>query len=363
MQTIPSQLTIDSSIDHDAHLFCEDFLKGAKPRYILGRNEWARSIADIIDVDGFIDDFTDEKEFLEKPILKTQNIPQNAMVVSSVVGICPLKVRRKLLEQGVRQIDYFAFRKYSGKSLKPVMFWDDFLSDFQNNRNKYEWIYGLLRDEQSKLEFWKITNFRLSSNLTFMDGFTDAQYRQYFEDFLVLETQDEVFIDVGGFDGATSLEFIKRCPNYAGVHIFEPEPSNMAVIQNQLGSLSKVHLHPYGLSNQPQILRFSISGSSSRISEQGEMEITVKRLDDVISEPFTFLKMDIEGSELDAIEGARSSIINYHPRLAISAYHRHDDFWKIPEKILSYREDYHIFFRHYTEGVTETVMFFIPKKM
>ncbi len=39
-----------------------------------------------------------------------------------------------------------------------------------------------------------------------------------------------------------------------------------------------------------------------------------------------------------------------------------DDFWRIPEQVLSYRDDYNIFLRHYTEGVSETVMFFIPKQ-
>ncbi len=71
--------------------------------------------------------------------------------------------------------------------------------------------------------------------------------------------------------------------------------------------------------------------------------------------------MDIEGEEIAALEGARSAIVEHHPRLAISAYHRYDDLWKIPERILSYRSDYDVCLRHYTEGITETVMFFLPR--
>ncbi len=356
------QLSIDSyPNDKNALAFCDDFFQGSSPRYILGRNQWARSIADVVDVDGFIDDFTTEREFVGKPILKIEDLPPDAMVVSTVVGVIPITAQKKLIEQKVSHIDYFAFRKYSGKKLSPVWFWDDFLVDFQAHADKYQWIYSLLADEQSKQEFTKIINFRLSSHLSYMDGFVDAQYRQYFEDFLALQPWGETFLDVGGFDGYTSLEFIKRCPDHAGVHIFEPEPKNMEVIQHKMGELPRVHFHNYGLSNCSQTLRFFVNGSASRITADGETEIPVKALDEVVSQPFSFLKMDIEGGEMFALAGAKQAIINHHPRLAISAYHRHDDFWRIPELVLSYRDDYQIFFRHYTEGVTETVLFFVPQ--
>ena len=149
---------------------------------------------------------------------------------------------------------------------------------------------------------------------------------------------------------------------YAAVHLFEPEQKNMDVVTEKLAGLSRIYCYLSGLSNQPQTLRFSAQGSSSRISEDGEVEIKVVRLDDLLHEPFTFLKMDIEGGEISALEGMKESIIKYHPRLAISVYHRVDDFWRIPEQVLSYRDDYNIFLRHYTEGVSETVMFFIPIK-
>ena len=72
--------------------------------------------------------------------------------------------------------------------------------------------------------------------------------------------------------------------------------------------------------------------------------------------------MDVEGHEYAALEGAQQHIINDHPALAICAYHLIDDFWKLPELVLSYRSDYKIYMRHYTEGILETVYYFIPQK-
>ena len=76
----------------------------------------------------------------------------------------------------------------------------------------------------------------------------------------------------------------------------------------------------------------------------------------------TFLKMDIEGTELLALEGASQTISRCKPRMAICVYHNASDLWRIPQKVLSIFDGYDIYLRHYTEGVTETVMFFIPQK-
>jgi len=100
--------------------------------------------------------------------------------------------------------------------------------------------------------------------------------------------------------------------------------------------------------------------SASTISSDGDTSIKVDKLDNIIDSYVSFIKMDIEGAEQDAIEGAKKTIKKYHPRLAISAYHKADDIWKIPELILAIRSDYKIYLRHYTEGFTETVIFFIP---
>ncbi|CZU90928.1 FkbM family methyltransferase [Enterobacter ludwigii] len=96
------------------------------------------------------------------------------------------------------------------------------------------------------------------------------------------------------------------------------------------------------------------------MDDAGETEVKINTIDALVNEKITFMKMDIEGHECSALEGARQHIINDHPSLAICAYHLVDDFWKIPELVLSFRPDYHVYMRHYTEGVLETVFYFVP---
>jgi len=346
--------------DAQAIKYCQEFLT-AKPenRYVFGRNDCAKNIADLLDVGFFIDDFTEETEYLGKPIIKTEAIPLDALVVETVF-LRPLTVEKKLSDAGLRHLSYFAFHKYSGLDITPVLFWDGFGPDIEANQNKYKWVFGLLEDDESKRIFKKLIHFRLSADLSYMSGFTERQAEQYFEDFLGLKEQGEVFVDVGGFDGYTSLEFIKRCPEYRCVYFIEPELKNMDIAKSGLCEFKNIHFLQKGLSNLKETVRFSIGGSSSAISAEGEIEIKVDALDDMIEGNVTFIKMDIEGAEGLAIDGARQTIATSHPKLAICVYHKPNDMWKIAEQVLSIREDYKIYLRHYTEGVTETVMFFVP---
>ena len=341
--------------------FCEAYLNSEpKNRLILGRNEYAKDIAELIEVGAFIDDYTDNVEFLGKPVIKSINISTDALVVSTLLGR-PLAGEKKLREVGVRHLDYFAFYENSGLDLPLVKFWGGFKKEYKNNKEKFLWVNSLLADNESKNTYQNIINFRLSGNLEYMKDFTDRQQYQYFESFLHLTKYDEVFVDVGGYDGFTSEEFIKRCPEYKAVYLFEPDIKNIIVARDRLEKYINVHLKQIGLSSHKEKLRFSSGGSVSSISEDGDIEIQADALDELVDDTVTFIKMEIEGAESLALEGARNTILKNHPRLAISVYHKDADFWKIPEQIFSIRNDYDVYLRHYTEGVAETVMFFIPK--
>lgn len=346
----------------DTLYFCDDFLNSTSiPKFILGRNIYSECVARQVSVSGFVDDFASDTCYLGLPVVKTGNVPKNALVLNASGGR-PLSARLRLNSAGLRNLDYFAFYKASGLSLLPMRFNEGFENEFSENIAKYEWIYGLLKDDLSKDVFRKLVSFRYNYNISHLEGFTQREDVQYFEDFLALNPVGETFIDVGCYDGYTSREFIKRCPHYNSIHVFEPDAQNMLNCNENLRDFPNVHCYPIGLSNNKGLLKFDVSGSASRLSDTGSISVLVDRLDDVLSDTPTFLKMDIEGGESAAIEGAHRSIQDSHSRLAISVYHKPGDFWRIPEQILNIRDDYDILMRHYTECIYETVMFFLPRK-
>ena len=69
-----------------------------------------------------------------------------------------------------------------------------------------------------------------------------------------------------------------------------------------------------------------------------------------------YIKIDIEGSELQMLHGACKTISAFKPKMAVSAYHRSDDLWCLPNYVKSIRPDYKIYFRHYEIDSTDYLL-------
>ena len=117
------------------------------------------------------------------------------------------------------------------------------------------------------------------------------------------------------------------------------------------------------LSNTDGEMAFDMRGTqSSRIltSENGESKhnfVKTAKLDSCINEPVSFIKMDIEGEEYNALTGARGLITKHRPKLAISVYHNDDDLTKIPLLIHEMVPEYRFYLRHHTPFHVDTVLY------
>ena len=126
----------------------------------------------------------------------------------------------------------------------------------------------------------------------------DAQ--QYFDLPELPQDDHEVFVDGGAYTGDTIRGFRRWAKHFDHIYAFEPEAGNRAVCQKQLEQLgnNQLTLLPYGLWNRQEVLRFHTDKAQSCIDENGEEEIHLAALDDVLpGQRVTFLKMDIEGAE------------------------------------------------------------------
>ncbi|WP_180287768.1 FkbM family methyltransferase [Janthinobacterium sp. 35] len=104
------------------------------------------------------------------------------------------------------------------------------------------------------------------------------------------------------------------------------------------------------------------AGSASAVSAAGSSSIEVTTLDLAVTQAVSFIKMDLEGWEMQALAGSQRHIRAEHPKLAISVYHNAADFHRIPDYIASIRQDYDLYLRHYTQGWSETIMYFVPRR-
>lgn len=178
---------------------------------------------------------------------------------------------------------------------------------------------------------------------------------QYFDDEIIKPLDDEVFIDCGSLDCMTSLQFAKWARgNYKHIYSFEPDEKNRENCSKTIDKFNmlKVSLVPCGAWSSCGQLNFVNANGGSCIDENGDSVIDVVSIDEVLQgKKATFIKMDIEGAELEALKGAEKTIRKWHPRLAISIYHKPEDLYEIPEYINELSDDYKFYIRHYSSNI------------
>ena len=333
-------------------------------RYFLGRNQSSLLLSKIFDIEAFIDDFTEPGDFWQgKPVVNTTSLPSNALVVNCSMSIAPISALNRLKSNKIYNIlSYSDFYSCLSDTIIPLPeFVKQTREDILNNLSKWQAISKLLQDFESQKILDDLLCYRLTGDYSYMNLYSVRLTEQYFEPFMTKQ-KDEIFVDCGGFDGDTTEEFCKRYPDYKKVFLFEPSATNLAKAKKRLQDFRNIEMIELGVSDQEGILQFnSESGSASCVSDVGSSQISVTTLDKSITEKVTFIKMDLEGWEIKALQGAARHIKEDHPKLAIAVYHHPSDFWRIPEFIFSIRDDYDLYLRHYTEGWTETIMFFVPK--
>lgn len=336
--------------------------ESAGKRYALARNEHSEALSRAVELDAFIDDFAEPgSRWHDKPVVRIEDTPPDAIVINCVMSISPVSAAKNLEKAGLTHILSYAdlYNAFPERfEVPPIV--RETREDYENHRAGWEEIEQNMADEESGKTLRDLLSYRLTGDYSSMYSYSVRLNDQYFEDFLNLGP-GEVFVDCGGFDGDTAQEYCRRYPGYKKIYFFEPFPGNLENAKKRLKDFPDIEYIEMGVSDKDEILRFDPSGSASAINMSGAVEIKVTTIDGYIDEKITFVKMDLEGWELKALEGCRNHIENDHPKLAIAVYHRPQDFREIYEFIKNLRSDYDVYLRHYTEGWSETVMFFVPK--
>lgn len=181
---------------------------------------------------------------------------------------------------------------------------------------------------------------------------------QYFDD-VIQFGENETFVDAGVFDGISSIRFAKKCNNkYRKIYLFEPNKDCIDSINDNIKHLNNVELHNIGVWHEKNTLKFNENGQGSSINSVGTIQIDVNSIDNIVmGDEVTFIKLDVEGAELNALKGAKETIVNHKPKLAISLYHKPEDIIELLAYIKFLVPEYKLYVRHYTNVTYETVLY------
>jgi FkbM family methyltransferase len=237
------------------------------------------------------------------------------------------------------------------------------LNDLKQNIGHYDHIYSQLYDEESKRVFHMLVAFRICPDMSFIKSAYDGDHPQYFDTNIVNCTEDEIFVDCGGYIGDTAKSYIDIYGKYKKIYVYEPDHINYEKACSNLSEYNDIIIKLAGVGDKTEMAGFSSQDSAGSFlsSEESNDQIQLISIDQDIQEPVSFIKMDIEGFEIPALIGARDHIKKDHPKLAICLYHIVSDLWEIPELISGIYPDYHFYIRHYEEKQNwETVLYAIP---
>lgn len=189
--------------------------------------------------------------------------------------------------------------------------------------------------------------------------------RQYFDKSIPFLkrgiVKDKIFIDAGCYDLGTALEF--KDWNMGGVVLsFEPDYDcyKKCIELCQFLREKEIHVYQKGVWCKTENLKFEVKkdGTTKVTNLKNGVELNVVTIDEMLGGRVCgFIKMDIEGSEYEALNGAKKTIIKDHPILAISIYHKPEDIIKIPEYILELSGTYRFYIRHYSTNLSETILY------
>lgn len=222
----------------------------------------------------------------------------------------------------------------------------------------------LLYDEYSKKVFWGYLD-ALKGNI--YDDISLSASGTYFNE-LTRRKKEGAFVDCGAYDGDSVINYFDFFNDQPIVYAFEPDRANFEKLMKKTKGKANVFCINKGCYSAEGHLSFSSSGDmSSSLQETGNDSVEVTTIDSTVDETkVSFIKMDIEGTELEGLKGAKHVIERDMSVLAVSTYHRQEDLITLIPYIAglhSKGEKYNLYLRHHGITQTELVLYAIPAKI
>ncbi|MEJ8552668.1 FkbM family methyltransferase [Tepidibacter sp. Z1-5] len=305
----------------------------------------------------FVDDeYYDENSYIDsKKIYKFDQITHMYDKFNIVIGFLDCIIAKQNIDkkQSNKIVNVYSFECNFMK-----VFSDFNLKYIKENLPSFQIVYKSLNDDLSKKVFIDFINCKITGNLDFVRNKINED--QYFIKEIMPLSNNEVFVDAGAFDGDTLLSFLEKTNyNYGKYYGFEPDYENYKKLDNltKNKSFKNIHIYNKGLYETSKTLCFFSNGKmNSSIDIDGNIQIQVDCIDNLCSDA-TFIKMDIEGAELEALKGAKKAIKKNRPKLAICIYHKPEHLYKVALFIKSIATEYKLYLRHHCNNSNELVLY------
>lgn len=235
----------------------------------------------------------------------------------------------------------------------------------KNNIDKFMETYEWLEDDLSKKTMLCYLKGHANQTALSMKDVCLPLQEQYFTKDIISFGKNEVFVDCGAYSGDNIVPFVKKVSGvYDKIYALEPDRRMVTQLSNNTKNYDCIEILKVGAYDKEGMLSFLEDNGCGEIVEDDSIElksvvsIETKKIDNIVgNDKVTYIKMDIEGAELKALWGARDTICNNRPKLAISVYHKGKDLIEIPQYLKSLVPEYKFYLRAYLEYLGEVVLY------
>ena len=295
-------------------------------------------------------------------IEELQKHPKNTPIIITILH--DFVVKDQLKKLGFTHVwSHTYFATFYPKKFRYFYWWSSINEIFKDKQKIYT-LYSLLSDKKSKNVLNQLIQYRLRLDNNCFKKIIDPLYMKYFDQKIIKLSEKEIFIDGGAFTGDSIKDFIKKTKNhFKSIHSFEPDKITYSKLKKYTKKLNdpRIKIHRLGLGSKYKILSFTNDGTvGSKIDIKAKSYIQTTALDNFsFKEIPTIIKLDIEGFEIQAINGMKKILSKYKPKLIICLYHKPRDLWQIPLLIKKINPAYKLYLRHYTSTHIDTICYAI----
>lgn len=325
------------------------------PLYVFGNTEYTDVLIKDFNVVGIIDDYSNADVIKGIKRFSLSGLSENDNIVSVVNNSRAFHAYQMLRDKSFTQVIFIG----SLINQFPNSFQHTFLYQSQQAMKqlapKMDEVAEAFADQESKVQFKQLVAFRQTLDLNHLSNMEVKIDQQYFESFVCNKAYQNL-IDGGAFDGHDSKRFMQLFPNYNKIYLVEPQSDNLTTIKDRFQSRLNCELIHACLGSKHGQIRLSGEGTAAKISDTGQL-VEMRTIDSFQTSGSTLVKLDIEGAEVDCLNGAKQALSDPKFGFAISAYHLPNDFWDIYQILKSAPVKRALYFRHYSSGFAESVMF------
>lgn len=216
---------------------------------------------------------------------------------------------------------------------------------YMTHQSQIETVRSLLADEQSKKVFDNVVNFKLTGNINLLFD-CQTPVSEAYENILSL-SNNEIYMDLGAFNGDTVHQFLRFVDGYKKIYAVEPDGKNLSKLIKNTAGIKNIEYINCCICDMVGEITFSSHGGRNGTVDSNGTAVKSATVDSIIGdEDVTYIKFDIEGFESKALDGAVETIKRCKPKMLISCYHRSEDIFCLPLKVMSIRNDYKVYIRH-----------------